>query len=102
MAFHWHGDTFDIPPGAFRTAESAGCSNQAFEYKGRVIGLQFHLESSDESIRKLIQNCGDEIVDGRYIQKSGEMLGRQVNLLEINQMMDLLLDHLEEKFGSGF
>jgi GMP synthase-like glutamine amidotransferase len=35
-AFHWHGDTFKIPPGAVRIAESEGCANQAFEY-GRVI-----------------------------------------------------------------
>jgi GMP synthase-like glutamine amidotransferase len=102
IAFHWHGDTFHLPPGALRTAESEGCANQAFEYNGRVIGLQFHLESSAESIQKLIHNCGDEIVGGRYIQTAEEMLGQLGNLQQINQVMDLLLDHLEEKFGGGY
>ncbi len=49
-AFHWHGDIFTIPPGAIRIAESRGCQNQAFEYNGRVFGLQFHIvhfESQD-------------------------------------------------------
>jgi GMP synthase-like glutamine amidotransferase len=102
VAFHWHGDTFHIPPGALRIAESEGCANQAFEYKGRVIGLQFHLESSAASIQKLIDNCGDEIVSGRYIQTAEEMLGRLGHLRPMNQIMDSLLDHLEEKFGGGY
>ena len=54
IALHWHGDTFNIPTGAIRIAESEGCSNQAFEYNGRVIGLQFHLESTVDSVNKLI------------------------------------------------
>ncbi len=39
----WAKDTFKIPPGAAKIAESEECANQAFEY-GRAIGLQFHLE----------------------------------------------------------
>lgn len=34
-AFHWHGETFDPPPGASRLARSAGCETQAFQ-KGRA------------------------------------------------------------------
>ncbi|MDO8724528.1 MAG: type 1 glutamine amidotransferase, partial [Candidatus Methanoperedens sp.] len=30
IAFHWHGDTFKIPRGARRIAQSVGCLNQAF------------------------------------------------------------------------
>ena len=48
MALHWHGDTFELPPGAVHTAESQACKNQAFEL-GKAIGLQFHLESSLDS-----------------------------------------------------
>lgn len=102
IAFHWHGDTFSIPPGGIRIAESDGCPNQAFEYHGRVIGLQFHLESSLESIQGLIQNCGDELGDGKYIQRAEEMLGQRGNLPEIKRIMTLLLDHWERKLGENF
>jgi GMP synthase-like glutamine amidotransferase len=30
LAFHWHGDTFDIPAAALHVARSAGWANQAF------------------------------------------------------------------------
>jgi len=41
--FHWHGETFDLPPGAARLAKSSVCENQAFQVGKNVIGLQFPL-----------------------------------------------------------
>ena len=96
VAFHWHGDTFSIPPGGIRIAESEGCSKQAFEYHGRVIGLQFHLESALESIQRLIRNCAGELADGKYIQSAEEMLGQRGNFPKIRRIMTLLLDHWEK------
>ena len=95
LAFHWHGDTFKLPSGCIRIAESEGCANQAFEYNGRVIGLQFHLESSPESINQLILNCSDELVEGRYIQTSEQILSNENNVREINRIMTLLLESIE-------
>ncbi len=94
IAFHWHGDTFEIPVNAIKIAESKGCSNQAFEYNGHAIGLQFHLESSIESINRLIQNCNDELVEGKYIQKPVEMIFRQNYINEINNILNLLLNNI--------
>jgi GMP synthase (glutamine-hydrolysing) len=42
-ALQWHGDTFDLPPGARLLAESDMYRHQAFAV-GRAYGLQFHLE----------------------------------------------------------
>ena len=42
--FHWHGETFDLPPGAVRLAFSALTMNQAFRLGRTTYGLQFHLE----------------------------------------------------------
>ncbi len=100
IAFHWHGDTFEIPPGAARVAESEGCVNQAFEY-GRVIGLQFHIEYSVESINLMFQNCGDELVDGKYIQKPDEIIPQNSNVVETQRLLDMLLDNMEREFSKS-
>jgi GMP synthase (glutamine-hydrolysing) len=42
--FQWHGDTFDLPPGAVQLARSATCEQQAFRYGETAYALQFHLE----------------------------------------------------------
>ncbi len=98
MAFHWHGDTFSIPSGAVHTAESEACNNQAFEM-GKAIGLQFHLESSMDSIDHLISNCSDELTDGLYVQKPKELLAHLDRFSEINGLMDIFLDNIERVMG---
>ena len=49
-AFHWHGETFSIPPGATRILESAYCANQAFAL-GRHLGMQCHVEMTEDLVR---------------------------------------------------
>ncbi len=90
--FHWHGDTFDIPYGAVRTASSEACPNQAFLYENRVLALQFHIEMIMDRIRGLIENCGNEIVTAPYIQEPDEMLQRAER--EVPLMHSLLDDLL--------
>jgi GMP synthase (glutamine-hydrolysing) len=95
--FHWHGDTFDIPSGAVRIARSAGCANQAFVYDERVVGLQFHLETTQASAQQIIAHCADEIVEGRYIQTPQAMLAGASRFDAINCAMHELLDRLAEQ-----
>ena len=40
----WHGDTFDLPPGAALLASSPAYANQAFRVGRRAYGVQFHIE----------------------------------------------------------
>jgi GMP synthase-like glutamine amidotransferase len=61
-ALHWHGDMFSIPAGAVHVASSAACPNQAFSYDGgRVVGLQFHLEETRESLAELVEAAGQDL-----------------------------------------
>jgi GMP synthase (glutamine-hydrolysing) len=48
---HWHGDTFDLPPGAVHLAASELCRHQAFRIGPRAFGLQFHVEVDAELVR---------------------------------------------------
>jgi GMP synthase-like glutamine amidotransferase len=73
LAFHWHGETFDLPAGAMHLARSKGCENQAFQLNQKIIGLQFHLETTPESAEALLNNCRDELVAGRFIQSEKQL-----------------------------
>lgn len=80
-AFHWHGDTFALPPGATPLASSQGCANQAFCFRGKAWGLQFHLETSNASMDRLIANCADDITEGPYVQPPEVMRAKAVQHL---------------------
>ncbi len=94
-AFHWHGDTFGIPPGSVRTAESDACAAQAFAYNDRVIGLQFHLESTAESVGALVRNCGGELVEGKFIQRAGELVPGPKEFGGLRVLLDAFLEGME-------
>ena len=49
---HWHGDTFDIPPGARRLASSVRYENQAFALGNYALALQFHPEAEAVSLER--------------------------------------------------
>lgn len=99
VALQWHGDTFDIPPGAAWMAKSDACAHQAFQH-GRAMGLQFHLEASMKSIDDLIKNCSDELEGGgEYVQKEEEILARVDVIPEMNKLMDRFLDEVERRYG---
>lgn len=60
--FHWHGETFDLPPDAVHLASSPACRHQAFRIGHHVYGFQFHLEVTPEMIADWCtqdENCGD-------------------------------------------
>jgi GMP synthase-like glutamine amidotransferase len=90
--FHWHGDTFSLPAGAVRLYSSAACVNQAFVLD-RVIGLQFHLETTPAALAALVENCRPELVPGPWVQSEEEILAGGA-FAEITILMEGLLDYL--------
>jgi GMP synthase-like glutamine amidotransferase len=73
FVFHWHGETFAIPPMGYRIAESDACPNQGYLYEDHVLALQFHMESDVDGIEAMLKNCADELVLGSFIQTPDEI-----------------------------
>ncbi len=46
----WHGDVFDVPPGAVSLARSEQTACQAYRFGDNVYGLLFHLEMKPEMV----------------------------------------------------
>lgn len=93
--FHWHGETFDLPPGVVRLATSDGCKNQAFQLGQSVIGLQFHLETTPASARKLVAHCRAELIPSRYVQSEAHILAAAPDKYQkINNLMGDVLSFL--------
>lgn len=65
---HWHGETFDLPDGAVNLAKSVVCMNQAFQLGQRVIGLQFHMEMTRESVENILFHCSADLTEGNFVQ----------------------------------
>jgi GMP synthase-like glutamine amidotransferase len=97
--FHWHGDTFDVPQGARHIASTEGITNQAFIYNNTIIGLQFHLEVTPESVEFMIQNCSSEIVQGRYIQTIEQIRANHVNIEKNKYLLFSILNNLSNSIN---
>lgn len=74
-SFHWHGETFSLPPGATRLLSNQWCRNQAFVL-GPHIGMQCHVEMTEELVRTWVRGGAAEIADSRdspAVQSPGEI-----------------------------
>ena len=92
---HWHGETFDLPDGARLLARSEACENQAFQFGGRVLGLQFHLETTPDAVRQLVEHCRGELMPSKYVQSEEEILAAPTERYQtINNLMAQILFRL--------
>jgi len=95
MAFHWHGDTFELPKNAVHLMQTPICKIQAFLYKDNVLGLQFHLEAQKKNLDQMILNCKNELVPDDYVQTEQAILGHADYIKDCNEYFKILLHNLE-------
>jgi GMP synthase-like glutamine amidotransferase len=93
--FHWHGETFSIPPGAVRLLESADCANQAYAL-GKVFGMQCHVEMTEGMIRQWCKDGAGEIAasDSPAVQSPKVMqAGMGPKVAALNAVADRIYTH---------
>ena len=61
-AYQWHGEGFELPPGATLLAEGEKFVNQAFCVERQAFGLQFHPEVRLATVETWMRRAGHRLV----------------------------------------
>jgi len=103
-SFHWHGETFSIPPGGTRVLESERCANQAFAL-GKHFGMQCHVEMTEELVRLWLRGGAGEIraaADSPGVQNPEEIqLDLEARLDALHAVADRIYDRWAEGLPRG-
>ena len=94
-SFHWHGETFTIPPGAVRIMGNRHCENQGF-VTGKNLGMQCHVEMTEELIESWCDSGAVEIATANSpaVQTVEQMrAGMQLKLTALRAIAVRLYDH---------
>ena len=71
--YHWHGETFALPPGAVPLLQSAFCRNQAYALNN-ILALQCHVEMEPAMVNTWAELYAKEIAEPSLsIQSQGQM-----------------------------
>lgn len=90
---HWHGDTYERPPGAVPLAASDVYPEQGFVWGENVLALQFHLEMTRAGAARLADNDSGELdAGGLSVQPRQQLLAPGAHWQAGHALMDALLD----------
>lgn len=95
VVFHWHGDTFSLPPGGVWLARSEGCEHQAFAVGEHVLGLQFHLEMTPADVARIARECAGELTSGRFVQSAEVIEVCATRVTAMNELLEHMLARME-------
>lgn len=93
--FHWHGEQFELPKGAQLLFRSEVCLNQGFVFQDRIIGLQFHFESTETSVASILENDRDYLDDTPYVQTEEYIRSNPIPANN-KKVLYAILNHLAE------
>jgi GMP synthase-like glutamine amidotransferase len=94
-SFHWHGETFTIPPDAVRIMGNRNCENQGF-VAGKHLGMQCHVEMTEQLIDSWCESGAGEIAGSRAspaVQSTEQMKsGMEEKIVAMRRVADRLYD----------
>jgi GMP synthase-like glutamine amidotransferase len=99
-AFHWHGETFNLPLGAAPLLSSPYCPNQAFSV-GKHLGLQCHVEMTEEMIKTWCEMGADEIAASAASPAVQSASSMQAQIAEKLPKLHEVAERLYEKWIAG-
>ena len=100
-AFHWHGETFSVPPGATCILSSRYCPNQAFVL-GPHLGMQCHVEMTPELVRTWCQDWGKEVESvARRVPSVQTPAQMMESLEEKTRTLNAIADRLYDRWSAG-
>lgn len=94
-SFHWHGETFTIPPGGVRIMGNRNCENQGFVV-GKNLGMQCHVEMTEQLIDSWCESGAEEIAGSKAspaVQSAEQMKSRmREKIVAMRRVADRLYD----------
>jgi GMP synthase (glutamine-hydrolysing) len=93
---HWHGDTFELPKESKRLYSTDACTNQAFIYNSNIMGLQFHLEMTKNTLLQLVEADKNYIENSLYDQTDETILNTSIPS-ENKKVLVGILEYLKNK-----
>lgn len=99
-AFHWHGETFNLPMGAAPVLTNRHCTNQAFVV-GRHLALQCHVEMTAEMIAQWCELGAAEIAASAASPAVQPVQAIRADIEEKLPQMRAVAKRLYEKWIAG-
>jgi len=90
--FEWHGEVFDLPPGAVPLAANE-VGIQAFRYSRRAYGLLFHPELPRVGIEALCRECPADLAHAGF-ETASVVAHAEPHLPRLHEWADQLIGHL--------
>jgi GMP synthase-like glutamine amidotransferase len=95
---HWHSETFSMPSDAYRTTGTIVTPNQSFDFKGRIVGIQYHLEVDEALLEDFIRSADRVFPKGKYVGTEDQIRAGKVHMPKNQALLTRVLDTM---LGTG-